>query len=422
MTVAWIDAGNGCAGDMLLAALVDAGADFDGILAGIARLPIDDVRLTECVVRRHGLRARQVVVEAPATEHARHLPEIVELIKAAALPAAAERFSVAVFHRLAEAEAAVHGIAPTRVHFHEVGALDAIVDVVGCALGLHALGLLDATVTVSPIAVGGGTVTAAHGRLPVPPPAVLALLTSAAAPVAAHPAARELCTPTGAALLVTLADGYGPMPACVPVKVGIGAGTADPPGHANVVRVVVGDSVHQAPTWVSTTMTVIETTVDDLDPRLWPEILAAMRDAGSADAWCAPVTAQKGRPGVLLTVLAPDDRVDGVCAAIFAHTSTLGLRSYPVERRALPRDSVTVDYNGFPVGVKRGYLNGAVITTQPEYEEAKAVAEATGQPLRRVLDEVRTAAANDHKDRPPSASPVSAGGQIPADGCPRRSP
>ncbi|WP_290057142.1 LarC family nickel insertion protein, partial [Amycolatopsis solani] len=246
MTLAWIDAGQGCAGDMLLGALVDAGADFDAILAGLSRLPVDDVRLSTEVVRRHGLRARRVVVEAPETRHARHLPEILELIAAAALPAAAERFATAVFGRLAEAEAAVHGIEPERVHFHEVGALDAIVDIVGCALGLEALGLLDAAVTVSPIAVGGGTVTAAHGRLTVPPPAVLALLTGV--PVAAHPAARELCTPTGAALLVTLAGAYGPMPACVPLKVGVGAGTADPPGHANVVRVVVGaDAAPGAP-------------------------------------------------------------------------------------------------------------------------------------------------------------------------------
>ncbi|HKS49237.1 MAG TPA: nickel insertion protein, partial [Amycolatopsis sp.] len=200
------------------------------------------------------------------------------------------------------------------------------------------------------------------------------------------------CTPTGAALLVTLAGGYGPMPACVPVTVGVGAGTADPPGHANVVRVVIGDDTHSAPALVSTTMTVIETIVDDLDPRLWPDVLTALRAAGGADAWCAPATAQKGRPGILLTVLAPDDRVDGVCAAIFAHTSTLGVRLYPVERRALPRDSVTIDYHGFPVSVKRGYFDGAVITTQPEYEEAKSAAEATGHPLRRVLDEVRAAA------------------------------
>ncbi|VVJ16204.1 Uncharacterised protein [Amycolatopsis camponoti] len=392
MTVAWIDAGNGCAGDMLLAALVDAGADFGTIVEGLARLRVDDVRLTEQVVRRHGLRARRMVVEAPETRHARHLPEILGLIAAAALPDAAERFATKVFDTLADAEATVHGIDRERVHFHEVGALDAIVDIVGCALGLDALGLLDATVTVSPIAVGGGTVTAAHGRLTVPPPAVLALLTGAAAPIATHPATRELCTPTGAALLVTLADAYGPMPACVPVKVGVGAGTADPPGHANIVRVVVGSASEPDRTWVRATMTVVETTVDDLDPRLWPDVLAALREAGAADAWCAPVTAPKGRPGMVLTALAADDRVDGVCAAVFAHTSTLGVRLSPVERRSLPRDSVVVDYRGRPVSVKRGYLNGIVVTAQPEYEEVKAAAVATGQPLRRVLEEVRAAA------------------------------
>jgi uncharacterized protein (TIGR00299 family) protein len=399
MTVGWIDAGNGCAGDMLLAALVDAGAGLDDILAGLARLRIDEIGLAERVVRRHGLRARHVVVTAPETAHGRHLADILGLIEAAALPQPASRFATAVFSGLADAEATVHGIEPARVHFHEVGALDAIVDVVGCALGLHALGLLDATVTVSPIAVGGGTITAAHGRLPVPPPAVLELLTRAAAPIAAHPATRELCTPTGAALLVTLADAYGPMPACVPIKVGVGAGTADPPGHANVVRVVIGDDTQRAPAWVSTSMIVVETTVDDLDPRLWPEVLAVLRDAGAADAWCAPVTAQKGRPGVLLTVLAAEDRVDGICAVIFAHTSTLGVRLHPVRRRSLPRDSVTVDYRGLPVSVKRGYLDGTVVTAQPEYEEAKAAAAATGQPLRRVLDEVRAAAATDPDGR-----------------------
>lgn len=396
MTVAWIDAGNGCAGDMLLAALIDAGADVDDIRAGLARLRVKEIDIAAEQVRRHGLRARHVVVTAPETDHARHIADIHALIETAALPAAVTRFATAVFDRLADAEAAVHGIDRDHVHFHEVGALDAIVDVVGCALGLNALGLLDATVTVSPIAVGGGAVTAAHGRLPVPPPAVLALLTDAAAPIAAHTATRELCTPTGAALLVTLADEYGPMPGCVPRKVGVGAGTADPPGHANVVRVVIGDDTATAPAWLSSTMTLVDTTVDDLDPRLWPEILTALRDAGAADAWYSTVTAHKGRPGVLLSVLTVDDRVDGVCAAIFAQTSTLGVRLHPVHRRALPRDSVVVDYRGVPVGVKRGYLGGEVVTAQPEYEDARAAAAATGRPLRRVLDEVRATATDQH--------------------------
>src|SRR6185437_12723208 len=234
-------------------------------------------QLQDSVVRRHGLRARYLDVRAPATNQARHLPEIISQITAGALPERVERFAVTVFQRLACAEADVHGVDPAQVHFHEVGAQDAVVDVVGCAIALDLLGLLDATVTVSPIAVGGGTVTAEHGRLTVPPPAVLALLSAARAPVAAAPSvARELCTPTGAALLVTLADEYGPMPACTPVTVGVGAGTADPPGHANIVRVVLGQSCSPTPSWVSTDLVALETTVDDLDPRLWPDVLAAL--------------------------------------------------------------------------------------------------------------------------------------------------
>ncbi len=392
MSVAWIDAGNGCAGDMLLAALIDAGADLDTIRAGLSRIPLEGVQLQDSVVRRHGLRARYLSVRAPATDRARHLPELVEQIVAGRLPPAVERFAVEVFQRLADAEAHVHGVAPAQVHFHEVGAQDAVVDVVGCGIALDLLGLLDATVTVSPIAVGGGTVTAEHGRLTVPPPAVLALLSAARAPVAAHPAARELCTPTGAALLVTLADSYGPMPACTPVAVGVGAGTADPPGHANIVRVVVGQPWSSAPSWVSTDLVTVEATIDDLDPRLWPDVLTTLRTAGGADAWCAPVTAHRGRPGMQLTVLVAPDRVDGVCAAIFAHTSTLGVRLHPVERRSLHRDSVSVQHDGGTVQVKRGFLNGAVITVQPEYADVQAAAEATGRPLRQVLDEVKAAA------------------------------
>lgn len=392
MSVAWIDAGNGCAGDMLLAALIDAGADLDAIRAGLSGIPLEDVQLHDSVVRRHGLRARHLAVRAPATSRARHLPEIVDQIGAGALPAAVERFAVAVFQRLADAEADVHGVAPAQVHFHEVGAQDAIVDVVGCGIALDLLGLLEATVTVSPIAVGGGTVASEHGRLTVPPPAVLALLSAAGAPVAAHPAARELCTPTGAALLVTLADGYGPMPACTPVAVGVGAGTADPPGHANIVRVVLGRSSSAAPGWESTDLVAVETTVDDLDPRLWPDVLAVLRAAGAADAWCAPVTAHKGRPGMQLTVLVAPDRVDGICAAIFAHTPTLGVRLHPVQRRSLHRDSVGVQHAGGTVQVKRGFLDGAVVTVQPEYADVQAAAERTGRPLRQILDEVRAAA------------------------------
>jgi len=389
-TVAWIDASNGAAGDMLLAALVDAGADRDLVLDGLSRLPVEPVRVEFHETRRHGLRALRADVEVPPSRHHRTLADILALLDP--VPAPAADFARRVFTRLADAEAAVHGIDRDQVHFHEVGALDAIVDVLGCALALHSLGLLGAEVVVSPVAVGGGSVTTAHGPLPVPPPAVLALLAGAGMPTAAHVGTGELCTPTGAALLATLATGFGPLPAGTPRRIGTGAGRRDPATHANVLRVVLAEGAAAADPPRGDDLVVLETSVDDLDPRLWPEVLATMRALGAADAWCVPALMHKGRPGHVLTVLAAPAVVDAVTEAIFRHTSALGVRSHPVRRFALPRDRVVVEYHGQSVGVKRGILGGAVVTVQPEYDEARAAATATGRPLRQVLDEVRDAA------------------------------
>ncbi|MFY1669653.1 nickel pincer cofactor biosynthesis protein LarC [Plantactinospora sp. WMMB334] len=389
-TVGWIDAGNGAAGDMLLAALVDAGADRALVLDGLGRLPVEPVRVAFRETRRHGLRALHAGVEVPESRHRRTLTDVLALLDPAPAPAA--DFARRVFLRLAGAEAAVHGIEPAQVHFHEVGALDAIVDVLGCALALHSLGLLEAEVVVSPVAVGSGTVGTAHGPLPVPPPAVLRLLAEAGMPTAAHAGAGELCTPTGAALLATLATGFGPLPAGTPRRIGVGAGRRDPATHANVLRVVLTDGAAGADPPRGDDLLVLETTVDDLDPRLWPEVLATMREVGAADAWCTPVLMRKGRPGHVLTVLAAPAVADAVSTAIFRHTSALGVRSHPTRRLALPRDRVVVDYHGRPVGVKRGLLGAEVVTVQPEYDEARTAATTTGRPLRQVLDEVRAAA------------------------------
>lgn len=390
MRTLWVDAGNGAAGDMLLAALLDAGADPAVVQAGLARLPVEPVRVSTTEVRRYGFRALRVTVETPESRVRRGLTEILALIGAAGLPEPVVEFATAVFRRLAEAEARVHGIAPERVHFHEVGALDAIADVVGCALALHNLELLPSppdavTRLVSPVAVGSGTVTAAHGRLPVPAPAVLEVLTAAGAPIAAHPAVRELCTPTGAALLATCATGWGPPPAGTPRAVGVGAGKADPPDHPNLLRVLIGEAPAATPRWRETDLSLLETTVDDLDPRVWPDLLARLRAAGAADAWCAPVLMHKGRPGQVLTVLAPPEREDLLCRLIFEHTSTLGVRILPVRRRELPRDQVRVELAGGPVRVKRGLLAGRVVTVQPEYEDVRALAERTGAPIADLL-------------------------------------
>jgi pyridinium-3,5-bisthiocarboxylic acid mononucleotide nickel chelatase len=389
----WVDAGNGAAGDMLLAALLDAGADLDAVRSGLRGLAVGPLDVAVGQVRRHGLRALHADVRVPPDDVSRDLADVTAVLAAAPLPAEARAFALAVFERLAHAEARVHGVGVAEIHFHEVGALDAIADVTGCALALHSLDLLGPAVrVVSPVAAGSGVVRAAHGPLPVPVPAVLELLTEAGAPLRSHPAAMELCTPTGAALLATLATGWGPMPDCVPASVGTGAGTADPEGHPNVVRVVVGSS-SSAPDWTSVELHRVDATVDDLDPRVWPDVLDALRTAGAADAWCSPALMRKGRPGQVLSVLVDPSRLDGVCRVVFEQTTSLGVRVSTVSRRSLRRDRVEVTVGGVVVGVKRGLLGDRVVTAQPEYDEARKAARAAGRPVHEVLAEVRALAA-----------------------------
>lgn len=397
--VLWVDAGNGAAGDMLLAALLDAGADLAAVRAGLARLRVEPIELRLTEVRRHGLRGAHVTVHAPESPVHRGLSDVLAVVDAAGLPTPVHDFAIATFTRLGAAEARVHGCSVDEVHFHEVGALDAIADVVGCALALHDLELLDApTRVVSPVAVGSGSVRAAHGRLPVPVPAVAELLTGAGAPVAAHPAAMELCTPTGAALLATLATGWGPVPAMTPRATGVGAGTADPAGHPNVLRLLVGEApvgTVAAPAgspavdgsdWLTAELCQVETTIDDLDPRIWPDLLDDLRGVGAADAWCVPALMRKGRPGQVLTVLVEPDRVDLVCRLLFEQTTTLGVRVGSVQRRSLRRGTVEVAVDGHRLPVKYGTLGDAVVTVQPEYDEALAVARSTGLAVADVLD------------------------------------
>ena len=329
------------------------------------------------------------MVDAPGSEVTRNLSDVVSIVSRAGLPGPVRDFAVAVFRRLARAEADVHGVTADEIGFHEVGALDAIADVAGCALALHSLGLLQpCTRVVSPVAAGSGSVRTAHGTVPVPVPAVLRMLADAAAPLSAHPAAMELCTPTGAALLTTMATAWGAAPDCTVLAVGTGAGAADPDGHPNVLRVLVGEAAGRA-NWASAGMYRIDATIDDLDPRLWPDVLDELHAAGAADAWCAPVLMRKGRPGHVLSALAAADVLDAVCQAMFRQTTTLGVRVSPVQRRSLHRDQIAVSVGGAEVSVKRGLLGETVVTAQPEYEDVRAAARLTGRPVAEVLAEAR---------------------------------
>jgi pyridinium-3,5-bisthiocarboxylic acid mononucleotide nickel chelatase len=379
---------------MILAALLDAGANRGAVEAALAALSSaagETISLELADVRRHGLRARLATVTAqPSTVH-RGLADVLALLAAAGLPGPVRELSARVFELLAAAEARVHGVPVTEIRFHEVGALDALADVAGTATALDSLGLLDtaATITVTAVGLGSGMQATEHGRLPVPVPAVVALLADAGAPVSAGPGEGELCTPTGGALLAAIATGWGPLPAMVARAAGCGAGRRDAPGHPNVVRVIVGDRAGASRPWLVATLRLVESTVDDLDPRLWPGALEALRSAGAIDVWLTPATMRGGRPAQVVSALADADAVDSVVRELFRATTTLGARVTEVERHSLPRDSVVVDVAGQPVSVKRGFLDGEPVTVQPEFADAKAAALAAGLPVADVVDSAR---------------------------------
>lgn len=392
--IGWIDAGAGASGDMLLAAVVDAGADLEVIRTAVAAVVPEQVTVTTEQTRRGSLAALRATVDvADSTTH-RGLATVLTLIDDAPLADQVKQHARAVFLLLGEAEARVHGVTPEEVHFHEVGALDAIADVVGVCAGLSLLRMT--ALQVSPIAVGAGTVTTTHGQLSVPPPAVVELLRGR--PTFAGPAAAELCTPTGAALLAHWATSWGPQPPMVVGRVGVGAGSREFAGHPNVVRLLVGEpagtAVGAGPTDdVPAVATVLETNVDDLDPRLWPSILQRLLDAGASDAWLTPILMKKGRPAHTLSVLVRADRVEAARQVVFAETSAIGLRQLEVAKHALEREMAVVEVRGEQVAVKIARAGGLVVNVQPEYDDVVAAATKLELPVKVVLAAAAAAAA-----------------------------
>jgi uncharacterized protein (TIGR00299 family) protein len=385
-TVVWVDASSGASGDMLLGALLGAGVPLDVLRRAVDAVAPEPVTLRVEEVRRNGLAATRCHVEVADSVHHRTWRDVRALLGSAGLDDAVRELALRAFGRLADAEAAVHGTTADEVHFHEVGALDAIADVVGvCAGFAH---LAPGAVTVSPVAVGSGTVRAAHGTLPVPPPAVAELLRgvpSWAGPAAAP--AAELCTPTGAALLTTLATAWGPQPPMVVAEVGVGAGGRDPEGHANVLRLFRGGEAGAAGTigGPDRPPLLIETNVDDLDPRVWPAVIAALLAAGASDAWLTPILMKKGRPAHTLHALVAADRAAAVRAAIFRNTSTIGLREQPLGKHALQREMVEVEVGGHRIAVKLARHDGVVVNAQPEYDDVARAAASLDRPVVDVL-------------------------------------
>ncbi len=387
--IGWLDLSSGVSGDMLLGALVDAGVPVSHLQAEIDRFGLAIELRTEQVTRA-GLAATRIHVIAtePDPPH-RTLPEVRVLLArlSPAVAAAADH----TFALLAAAEARVHGIAENEVHFHEVGALDALADIAGVSAGFAFLNLT--SLTVGPIALGGGTVETEHGRLPVPGPAVVQIVREAALP-ALGGGDYELCTPTGAALVAGLAPKTGPMPPMVVTSTGSGAGGRDVTGRPNIVRLLLGEAVDAAAARGPDTSDaiVIAANVDDLDPRGWPLILDALLAAGADDAWLTPILMKKGRPAHTLSALANAATVDPVRAVFFRETTTLGVRETPARKTALARTFRTVEVDGQPIAVKVGAsADGTVRNVMPEWEDVVRAAATLGRPTKRVLGQALAA-------------------------------
>ncbi len=375
--IAYLDCVGGIAGDMTCAALLDAGASEDALREVPVRLGLPDVELRVQRTERHGIGALHLdVVDPHDGHHDRSWRVIRDQLASADLEAAVCDRALAVFERLAEVESAVHGVALNDVHFHEIGAVDTLVDVVGAVTLLAELGVTQ--VVCSPLPMGGGTTRAAHGVLPLPAPATAALLRGA--PVFGVALEAELVTPTGAALAMTLADDWGPLPAMTLRRVGYGAGTADFAERANLVRVLVGDGADVGRGEV----VVLETNLDDLLPELVPDAAEQCFAAGALDVWTAPVTMKKGRPGLVLSALARPAAQDAVARAMLEHTSALGVRVARWSRYELDRALMTVHVDGHPVRVKLGLLDGQIVNVAPEHDDCAAVAAAGGAAVQSI--------------------------------------
>ncbi|HEY6423353.1 MAG TPA: nickel pincer cofactor biosynthesis protein LarC [Pseudonocardiaceae bacterium] len=402
---AYLDCTAGVAGDMLLGALLDAGADLTAVRRAVGSLGVPGLDVDLERTRRCGLRcARAVVTTPPGDQPTRALSEVLAAIGAARLSPPAAQLAAGTFRLLAGAEAAVHGVPAERVHFHEVGAADALADVVGTAVAAQQLGLLaDGTVlTCSALAAGSGTARSAHGTIPVPAPAVLQIVAERGLSLTGGHLAGERTTPTGAALVATLAT-PGPLPPMAVEAVGCGAGRQDPAEQPNITRLVIGRPLAQgAGPGPAEPVTVVETTVDDLDPQLWPQVLVAVRAAGAWDCWTTATIGRHGRPGQVLTAVCADAVRPAVVDALFRHSTTLGVRWAHWQRSTLPRTAVPVPV-GPPgaeqeIAIKVAARPGGQRTAKPELADAERVAQALGWPLRRVYEVALSAYHRDHPD------------------------
>lgn len=381
------DCFSGVSGDMVLGALVDVGLPLASLRSELKRLKLTGYRLEQQQVHRGALHATKVnVVIQRGFDRPLALSRIHRVIASSTLPAAVKEQSRTVFDHLAEAEAQAHRVAKQDVHFHEVGVIDSFIDVVGGVLGCHLLGVT--TVTASPVNVGAGTIRTAHGLLPVPGPAVAAL--AKGIPVYSEGPRCELATPTGMALLRTLAASFGSMPVLESAQVGYGAGDSDPEGWPNALRVFLADETASAGR-AADRVVQIETNLDDLNPQAYEYVMEQLFAVGALDVALIPVIMKRSRPGVILSCLAPREQTDAVLEVVLQETTALGVRIQELDRQVLPRRFVTVKVTGGSVNMKIGNVGAGWEKAAPEYVDCRKIAVRTGRPLKDVMDEARAA-------------------------------
>ncbi len=379
MKLCYFDAFSGISGDMAVGALVDAGADWPAVQDALESLNLEaSFRLEK--TKRNGIAASKFSVNGFEQKKPRHLPHIEKIILSGNLSQVSQKNALAVFHRLGEAEAETHGIPLEKVHFHEVGAVDSICDIVGACVALDLLRATD--IRSSPINVGSGTVNTEHGVLPVPAPATARLLRDR--PIYSSGPVAELTTPTGAALVSTLATDFGGVPPVRVLSQGFGAGDKDFPNQANVLRVLIGERPDASE---ATAVTVLEANIDDSTPQILGYAMERLFEAGALDVTLTPIFMKKNRPATLLSVIAEPKLADQLASIIFAETTTLGLRIMQAQRRVLVRETTEVETSYGKIRVKHTELGSFA----PEYEDCRKAAIAQGVPLRTVMAEANEA-------------------------------
>jgi pyridinium-3,5-bisthiocarboxylic acid mononucleotide nickel chelatase len=391
MNLAYLDCFSGISGDMFLAALLDAGVELDRLQKELKKIDLGPYEFTQNRVMRKGLAGNHVEILAPGKQPHRHLSHIEKLIGDAAIDKAGKQKALQVFRRLGEAEAKLHGQPIEKIHFHEVGAVDAILDIVGGCLGLALLGNPD--LVCSPLNVGAGRVEAAHGSLPVPAPATAELLKGV--PIYSSGVESELVTPTGAALVSTLAAGFGPMPRMKVERIGYGAGAKDFPTHPNIARLMLGERAEDVGAGPETAgdevISVIEANIDDMNPQLYGYLAEKALEAGALDVTCSAVQMKKNRPGLLVSILCKPEMENSLTRMLFEQTTTIGVRITEARRKVLEREVVTVETAYGPVRMKVAMLDGKKMNTTPEFDDCRRLASEKSVPLKEVMLAAQTA-------------------------------